>query len=183
GRLFEAKVRGPRLDKLKRPTTAIGVVARGSRGVWHSVASRPDRHEPEPDRHKPEPERPAPGPDRLSDPAGLRRPLYSGGAAARGGPDLMPPSSLSAVVRQVRKLAAPSDLPAAPDSDLLARFRASGDEAAFAALVRRHGPLVMGVCRRVLRHHQDAEDAFQAPFLVLARKAASLDRRPALAAR
>src|SRR5262249_56992584 len=84
---------------------------------------------------------------------------------------------------QVRKLAASGDLPAAPDSDLLARFRASGDEAAFAALVRRHGPLVMGVCRRVLRHHQDAEDAFQATFLVLARKAASIHRRAALAAR
>src|SRR5262249_50893771 len=119
-------------------------------------------------------------PDRLSDPAAPRRPLYSG-EAARGGPDLMPPTSLSAVVRQVRKLAAPGDLPAAPDSDLLARFRASGDEAAFAALVQRHGPLVMGVCRRGLRHHQDAEDAFQATFLVLARKAASIHRRAALA--
>ncbi|HZY89185.1 MAG TPA: sigma-70 family RNA polymerase sigma factor, partial [Gemmataceae bacterium] len=93
----------------------------------------------------------------------------------------MPPTLLSAVVRQVRKLAAPGDLPAAPDADLLARFRASGDEAAFAALVRRHGPLVMGVCRRVLRHHQDAEDALQATFLVLARKAASIHRRAALA--
>ena len=93
----------------------------------------------------------------------------------------MPPTLLSAVVRQVRKLAAPGDLPAAPDAELLARFRAAGDEAAFAALVRRHGPLVMGVCRRVLRHHQDAEDAFQATFLVLARKAASIHRRAALA--
>src|SRR5262245_7409926 len=150
-------------------------------GRSEAVARRPDRHEPEPNRHKPELEIPAPGPDRFSDPAGLRRPLYSGGAAARRGPDLMPPTSLSAVVRQVRKLATPGDLPAAPDSDLLARFRASGDEAAFAALVRRHGPLVMGVCRRVLRHHQDAEDAFQATFLVLARKAASIHRRTALA--
>src|SRR5438128_4444914 len=72
----------------------------------------------------------APRPDRLSDPAAPRRPLYSGGAA-RGGLELMPPTSLSAVVRQVRKLAAPGDTAAASDAHLLDRFRASGDEAAF----------------------------------------------------
>src|SRR5262245_30354373 len=99
----------------------------------------------------------------------------------RGGLDLMPPTSLSAVVRQVRKLAAPCDTAAASDNQLLDRFHVSGDEAAFDALVRRHGPLVMGVCRRLLRHHQDAEDAFQATFLLLARKAASIRRRAALA--
>jgi RNA polymerase sigma factor (sigma-70 family) len=85
------------------------------------------------------------------------------------------------MVRQVRKLAAPCDSAAASDAHLLDRFRATGDEAAFAALVRRHGPLVMGVCRRVLRHHQDAEDAFQATFLVLARNAASVRRGTSLA--
>jgi RNA polymerase sigma factor (sigma-70 family) len=64
----------------------------------------------------------------------------------------------------------------ATDTELLQRFVAHRDEAAFAALVRRYGPLVFGACRRVLHHRQDAEDAFQATFLVLLHKASSIAR-------
>src|SRR5438270_8313499 len=84
----------------------------------------------------------------------------------------MPPHA-SALLGQLRKLTAPS----ASDPALLARWRDRRDQAAFAALVARHGPMVLGVCRRVLGDMQHAEDAFQATFYVLASKAAAL-RRP-----
>jgi RNA polymerase sigma factor (sigma-70 family) len=68
------------------------------------------------------------------------------------------------------------------DGELLERFAVRGDEAAFEVLVWRYGPLVWAVCQRLLRHHQDAEDAFQATFLTLVRKARSISRREALGA-
>lgn len=72
------------------------------------------------------------------------------------------------------KLAAESS-----DKQLLERFVAHRDEIAFECLVRRHGAMVFGVCQRVLNQRQDAEDAFQATFLVLVQKAASI-RKPEL---
>jgi len=66
------------------------------------------------------------------------------------------------------------------DTELLHLFAADNDQWAFALLVRRYGPLVLGVCRRVLHHDQDTEDAFQATFLVLARKAGTIHKHESL---
>src|SRR5262245_2202167 len=87
--------------------------------------------------------------------------------------------ALSDAVRHARHLAGGSDQ---GDELLLDRFVAARDEAAFAEIVRRHGPAVLGLCRRALGDEHAAEDAFQATFLVLARKAASVRRGQALAA-
>src|SRR5262245_46130942 len=81
---------------------------------------------------------------------------------------------IGGAVRQLlRGLTARAGAEDCTDGSLLARFAAGRDEEAFADLVKRHGPLVWGVCRRILGDH-DAEDAFQASFLLLARKAGSV---------
>src|SRR5438874_12734667 len=86
------------------------------------------------------------------------------------------------LVRYFRRLVIPPESDKATDAALLGRFISERDETAFAALVDRHGPLVLRVCRRVLGDVHDAEDAFQAAFLVLARKAATVYPREALTA-
>jgi RNA polymerase sigma factor (sigma-70 family) len=90
----------------------------------------------------------------------------------------MATSPLVPVLRHVRRWAADAEL---LDAELLHHYLATRDEPAFAALVCRHGPLVLGVARRVLGRLQDAEDVFQATFLLLARKAGSIRKRESVA--
>jgi RNA polymerase sigma factor (sigma-70 family) len=84
-------------------------------------------------------------------------------------------------IQYLRKLAGVQKAAACGDGELLGRFAEGHDEAAFTVLVERHGPMVLGVCRRVLGHAQDAEDACQATFLVLVRKAHSVRKRTSVA--
>src|SRR5262249_45243953 len=84
---------------------------------------------------------------------------------------------MTTVIQHLRRTVLSRDAAALSDGQLLDCFLARREDAAFAALVRRHGPMVFGVCRRVLADPHDAEDAFQATFLVLVRKAASIRPR------
>jgi RNA polymerase sigma factor (sigma-70 family) len=88
---------------------------------------------------------------------------------------------LRRVLQTLRGASFPHEGEDRTDGQLLESYVHSRDEAAFAALVRRHGPMVWGVCRRLLRSHHDAEDAYQATFLVLVRKAASVVPRALVA--
>jgi RNA polymerase sigma factor (sigma-70 family) len=84
---------------------------------------------------------------------------------------------LDGVLHHIRQLVAAEGAGALSDQQLLERFVRRRDEEAFAALVQRHGPMVLAVCRRVLGNPHDAEDACQAVFLILARKAASIRKQ------
>jgi RNA polymerase sigma factor (sigma-70 family) len=106
---------------------------------------------------------------------------YEGTIISGFGAAVMSSSTLQMGIQRLRSLLAGQGRPGESDEQLLSAFTTRHDDNAFAILMRRHGPMVLRVCRRVLGHEQDAEDAFQATFLVLARKAAALRNKTTLA--
>src|SRR5215813_1555661 len=86
----------------------------------------------------------------------------------------MATSQMSEVIQNLRRAVLLRKGAGLTDGQLLEHYLRRRDEAALAALVQRHGPMVWSVCRRVLSNYHDAEDAFQATFLVLVRRAASI---------
>jgi RNA polymerase sigma factor (sigma-70 family) len=92
----------------------------------------------------------------------------------------MPDGHLRTLLRHIRRVVEPKGTVALSDAELLERFLNQRDEAAFEVLIWRHGAMVLSLCQRLLRHRQDAEDAFQATFLILVRKAHSIGRHEAL---
>src|SRR2546421_11721515 len=93
----------------------------------------------------------------------------------------MPANHLTTVVQRLRRAVLVEDGAGLTDGQLLECCLSRRESAALEALVGRHGPMVWGVCRHILRNHHDAEDAFQATFLVLVRKAAAVVPREMLA--
>ena len=92
----------------------------------------------------------------------------------------MPDRQLGTLLRHLGRTTACGDAASLTDGQLLERFITERQEAAFESLVRRHGRMVFNVCRRLLRRPQDAEDAFQATFLLLIRRAGSIRKREAV---
>src|SRR4051794_9222319 len=93
----------------------------------------------------------------------------------------MTTTQMTPIIQHLRRAAQALYGPEMTDGQILESFIAVHDEAAFGALLRRHGPMVFGVCCRILRDHHAAEDAFQVTFLVLARKASSVRPRDRIA--
>src|SRR5262249_8944659 len=86
----------------------------------------------------------------------------------------MPSRQHNSVIRCLRRAVSVSQSAHLSDGELLTLYLASRDEPSFEALLHRHGPVVLGVCRRILQNEADAHDAFQATFLVFLRKAATI---------
>src|SRR5260370_14748126 len=93
----------------------------------------------------------------------------------------MAKAPLEDVVHHIRKMVDAQTLAEATDRQLVERFVRGHEELAFATLLRRHGPMVLGVSLGILRQLEDAEDVFQATFLLLARKAGSIRKRESVA--
>jgi RNA polymerase sigma factor (sigma-70 family) len=93
----------------------------------------------------------------------------------------MPRNPAPHVLRHLHRLASAEAVRDLSDGELLERFRRLHEETAFALLLQRHGPMVLGVCRRIVRDAHAAEDAFQATFLVLARRAAGIRKQTSVA--
>lgn len=93
----------------------------------------------------------------------------------------MTTTQMTPIIQRLRRAALAQYGPGLTDGQILESFVAEHDEAAFDALLRRHGPMVLGVCYRILRDHHAVEDAFQATFLVFARKASTVRPRERIA--